>query len=340
VVALGFLLASRPRIPRRLLAATLAVVLVCWSFPLVQEATHRPGNVEDIVEAATLGEPTLGPATGWYSVVHAVGVPPWWLQGPRDPFARLAEVAYAPPAASTATAALVLAALAGVAIAGFRSRRRELAAAALIALGLMIALALVAASTPKSVFGVVGYTLWWGSPAGMFSWLVLGWSAVAFGGAAAVRATRLRVPARIATGVALLGVVAAGVIVAARGKPDRLEPVFQPARTIAARVRDQTPPGGTILLTGPRTPMGFDLQGVIAYALRGGGTPFVTSNLPGIGTRYAASRHAHERVMLVVERPRPGRPAGPVIARVAMGGPTDAPPPERARRTVIVTLAP
>jgi hypothetical protein len=61
------------------------------------------GNVERIVDVATSGKPTLGPAAGWHSVV-----------------------------------------------AGLRSGRRELAAAAMMALGMLLALGLVAPGTPSA----------------------------------------------------------------------------------------------------------------------------------------------------------------------------------------------
>ena len=339
--ALGLLLATRPSIPRRWVAATLAVGLVCWSLPIAQEVTHRPGNVEGIVEAATIGHPTLGADAGWHSVARTVGVPPWWLRGPRIPFVRLADVTYAPSAASTATAALALVALAWVALAGLRSRRRELAAAALLALGLMASVALVAARTPSADFSVVAYTLWWASPAGMFAWLVLAFAAARAARArlpARIPAAPARIPARIPAAAALLAVAAVGGVVAEHGKPDRLEPEFKPARTIAARV-GETPPGGTLLVTGPRTFDGLDVEGVVAYALRRGGLRFVTSILPGIGTRYDPGAHPHARRMEVVMLPRPGQLRGRVIARVLLGGPRDAPAPLRAPRPVVVTLA-
>jgi hypothetical protein len=154
------------------------------------------------------------------------------------------------------------------------------------------------------------------------------------------RARSLRVPARAATAAALLAVAAVGAVVAAHGKPNRLEPLFHPAHTMAARLDADTPPGGAVLVTGPRTFMGLDLEGVVAYALRRRGVPFVTSNLPGIGTRYDPRRHPHDRVMAVSERLRPAPVRGRVIARVMLPGPRDAPPAERAPRPVVVTLVP
>ena len=346
VVGLGFLAASRPAIPRRRLAATLAIVVVCWSLPLAEQAVHRPGNIARTFQVATANTPTLGAAAGWHAVVHAVGLPAWWFQGPRSPLARLIDVNYAPGAVATATAVLALLALAGVALAALRSRRRDLAAAALIALGLMLALALVTASTPteNGLFGVISYTLWWAAPAGMFGWLVLGLAAATFLPARIPGPARLRLAAagrRIAVVVGVAAVAAIGAVVASHGRPNRLERAFGPARRIADRVRARTPPGATVLIVGsPATEVGTDLVGVVAYALRGDGVPFVVGSLPGIGTRYDPGRHRYGRRIDLIERPTPAQAGGDVLARVVLDGvPSDAPPRQRAARTVVVKLS-
>ena len=346
----GLLAASRPRIPRRWLVATLAVAIVCWSFPVVEEAIHRPGNVERIVRTATAGKPRLGAADGWHSVVRAVGVAPWWIRPPRAPFTRLAEVGYAAPGLSTATAVLALLALAAVAVAGLRARRRELAAGALLALGLMISLLAVAASTPTSadLFNVIAYTLWWASPAGMFAWLVLGFAAVTLLAPArrleALRARwraqrpLARLPAAAGAAAGVLGVAAVGALVAAGGKPDRLEHLFRPARTIVDRVRAEAPAGRGVLVTGAADEVGFNVQSAVVYALRSDGVRFV-SRLQGLGTHNDPGRHPHDSVMEVADR-RGGAPGpGRVIARVTLVDvPADALPSERGPRPVVVTL--
>jgi hypothetical protein len=345
VVALGFLAASRPSIPRRWLVATAAVVLVCWSFPVAEEAVHRPGNLERIVQVATTGTSKFGAAAGWHAVVHSAGIPPWWLRSPRVPFARLAEVTYAPDDASSASAVALILALIGVAVVAFRARRRDLAAAAVLALALLLSIGVVTASTPTShgLFAVIYYTLWWAAPAGMFAWLVLGFGACALAvESGLLRRVRARLVApgsrvRSAAAVAaVVGVAAVAGVVASSGEPDRLEHAFRPARTIVDRVRTQTPPGGTVLVTGSPDEIGVDLQGAVAYALRSSGVPFVVSSLPGIGTRYDPARHPHDRSMAVTDRPARG---GREIARVVLVDvPADAPSGGRGPRTVLVTL--
>jgi hypothetical protein len=347
-VTLAFFLTSRPQIPRKWLLGTLAVVIVCWSFPLAEEAVRRPGNFERIAQAATADSQRYGAAAGWHSVVRAIGLPPWWLRAPRAPFSRVTDVNTTPSALSIASAALVLALLAVAAAAALRSGRRELAAAALMALALMAALLLVTASTPSSqnLFAVIAYTLWWAAPAGMFAWLVLGYAAAVLlrGRRPFEVLERLAVPAAAA---GLLAVVAVGALVALAERPDRLERAFDPAGTIVDRVRAAAPTGHTVFITGSATEMGEDLLGSVAYGLRRSGIPFVVSTLPGIGTRYDPARHPHDSVLTVDER-RPG--AGPLphpvpagareIARVTLAGvPADAPPDQRGTRAVVVTFA-
>jgi hypothetical protein len=292
-------------------------------------------------------------------VVRAVGVPPWWLRAPRAPFSRVGDVNDSPGALSIATAALVLALLATTAAISLRRGRRDLAAAALIALALMGALLLVTASTPntQNLFAVIAYTIWWAAPAGMFVWLVLGYAAVvaiAAGRRREFDALRGRVPGAagrvpVAAVAGLAAAVAVGVLVAVEERPDRLEKAFHPAGTIIDRVRGSAQAGHTVLIAGSPTEMGENLLGSVAYALRRSGVPFVVESLPGIGTRYSPASHPHDSTLTVEER-RPGVGALPVpapaanareIARVTLSGvPADAPPDQRGTRPVVVTLFP
>src|SRR5438477_350646 len=95
------------------------------------------------------------------------------------------------------------------------SMRRWVAAAVLVALIICAALAVVTARTPAKphLEATLGYTLWWGSPAGMFVWLVLGW------GALALPRPRLRVSPirvhRLAAALGVAGVIGAGAAVGA-----------------------------------------------------------------------------------------------------------------------------
>jgi hypothetical protein len=175
VGVIGLVLTRRPPLPWVL--AAVAVLLVCWSAPLVEQAKERPGNLVLLGRAAFADEPTAGIDTGWHAVVRTVGVRPWWLQDPDDPVQRARQLRRDPGALATVTAILILAGLVAAAIAGWRRRRFDVLTAAALALVLCAALAQVAASTPTATYDTLGYTLRWSSPAGMFVWLALGWAA-------------------------------------------------------------------------------------------------------------------------------------------------------------------
>jgi hypothetical protein len=334
-VAIGFLARSRQTVPRRWLWGTLAIVAVCWALPVAEEAVHRPGNFERIAEAATAVKQSYGAPGGFHSVVHAVGVPPWWLQAPRTPFGRLAEVVQTPTSFQTATAALALVMLGALTVFAIRFHRRDVAAGAVLSLLVMGSLFAVTASSPSHgpLLVVISYTIWWASPAGMFAWLTVGfgWAALALG---AERLSALRAQA-IPAAAGLVAVLAIGAVVAVGENRNRLEPLFAPASAIGDRVRAVTSPGDTVLITGDSNELATDLQSAVAYAMCGSGLRFVVSSLPGIGTRYDPGKHPHTSVMTVTVHPPPGIR---VIAReVVVNAPADAPP---NRRTFYVTLGP
>jgi hypothetical protein len=339
VPALGFLVLSRPAVPRRWIWASLAVLAVCWALPLADEVVHRPGNAERIVQAATAVDRSYGASGGFHSVVHAIGIPPWWLQAPRTPFGRLAEVIEDPAPFAVATALSILAVLCALVVVALRRGRRDVALPAVLALTAMLGLFAVTASSPSHgpLLVVISYTIWWACPAGMFTWLVLAFgTARTFLGAG--RGLARVTPAAGRGRPALVGVVAVaaiGGVVAADQNRDRLEPLFAPAGRIADEVRSGTPAGTTVFITGDTNEVANDLQSAVAYALRGSGRPFVTRSLPGIGTRYDPGRHRYDSVMTVTEHPSAG---ARVIAREeVVNAPLGAPP---ARRTFFVTLTP
>ncbi|MEA2397423.1 MAG: hypothetical protein QOK25_979 [Thermoleophilaceae bacterium] len=349
-VAGGFLVAMGPRVPRRWIAGTAAIVLVCWSLPLAEEVVDRPGNLERIVQVATAHGSRFGWTDGWYAVVRTIGFPPWWLRSPRIPFDRLGDVVIAPGVVATTSAVAGLAGLVGLAAIGLRSGRKQLAAPALLALGLLGAVAAVTASTPsaRALFGVIGYTLWWASPAGMFCWLVLGYGAVVLCGrghwlapwrehARALRGWRVSA----AVGAAGIATVAAiGAVAATRGRPDRVEPIYRPTRTVIDRVRQALPPGRTVLLTGSSTEVPWNVRTGLAYGLRASEREFVASLL-GIGAHHNPRRHPHDAVVTVVEQGAKLPRGSYVVARVKVGRvPPDQPQTRESRpREVVVTLS-
>ena len=130
----------------------------------------------------------------------------------------------------------LLAALALAGLIGAVRRRWDLAAAALIGLGLCAAIGIEAASNPSAqlLAETLGYTMWWGSELGFWVWLIVAWALwLALVGLSrpALRAL-LPAPARPPRGAAVVG--------AARCRRARLtdEPRWSGSRW-AARLRDR-----------------------------------------------------------------------------------------------------
>ncbi|HUB77109.1 MAG TPA: hypothetical protein VL977_08625, partial [Solirubrobacteraceae bacterium] len=131
-------------LPRRVVwrwaaAATVALGL-CWSAPLIDEVEHDPGNLSLIVATVHDRGPTLGPRVGYYAVVRAIGVTPWFLSAPRSEWSRKNSVRETPPPGQAATALALIAGLALIALLAAARRRIDLAAAALIGLGMCLGL--------------------------------------------------------------------------------------------------------------------------------------------------------------------------------------------------------
>jgi hypothetical protein len=352
VAVAGLLTAARSgrasgRVGRWALAA-VAAGLVCWSAPLAEQAVHRPGNLVLLARAGNASDPTLGGTVGVRALVRAVGVPPWWLRPPRTALERIGDLSTRPGAPAIVSAVLVLGGLAAALAAGLRRRRRDVAAACALALTLCGALALAAASVPQSAFGTVGYSLWWGSVAGMWAWIALGWSA------AVLLLRPRRVPASRpraagAAGVAAVAAVAAAVAVGAGPRGDSYpgDETYARMREVDERVRAAVPasaPGGPVFVDGAYADdlfVGAGFQLGILYELRRHGArvtaPDHLSRL--LGPRYETDGGPPRAVVHVAVDDAP-RPPGRVLARVAVDprdrdNPfADAPP----RRTVTVTL--
>jgi hypothetical protein len=335
--------ASREPIRRWVIAAAL-VAAVCWSAPLLDQAIHRPGNFVVLGRTAEAQKSTLGSSAGLRAVVRAVGVPPWWLRPAPDPVVRLHELSGRPPdppgALAIGSCVLIIGAVFATVLLGRRRRRWDIVAAGTISLVLCATLALAIASTPTkdNLFLSVGYTSWWGSPAGMWVWLTLGWSVVALG-LPGRRLAALRLP-RIAPaiGVAVAGIVA--VLIAASAGPDPLKPAFRPMRTIIDGIDARVPQHRRVFVDSAATYTGIDFQPAVVLALRRRGTPVVTAALlPALGQQYNPSR-GYDDVLRIDEGDRPAPPGGRVIARVSVPR-AHAPGELRpAQGRVTVTLVP
>ncbi len=173
-------------------SATALVAVLCWSATIDGQLTEHPGNLTLVAESATKQKATLGEEVGWHAVVHAVGIVPWWLQTPKSRWQRKHEVRSKPSALATNSTIAMLAALVLVSALALVRRRRDVATLALSALVLCPALAAVAASTPtpRRLSATLGYTMWWGSQAGMIVWLALAWVLLLVLGWAVRRAAR------------------------------------------------------------------------------------------------------------------------------------------------------
>ncbi len=294
---------------------TLAVLLLCWSAPLIDQATNDPGNLSVLADSASSGDPELGPAAGRRAVANTIGVRPWWLREDRDTLQRIGDLATDPRWFTTLSAGLLLAVLAAIVLAGALRRRVEVAAAGGIALGLCAAIYLAAANTPENSVATVAYTLRWASPAGMAVWLLAGWSI-----ATLLPAPALAAPRRVATAGAVGLAALAAVTVAAAENPPRGEP-YEGMRAIIDRIEDQVPvEGGTGIESSSSAPtfaMALELQVGVVYWLRRSGRDPVT--LPEVADRltpeYAeGTRRRVIHLAVDVAPPPGGRPIADIRA--------------------------
>ena len=339
-------------------AAGLLVIAVCWSGPLIDELEHSPGNLSAIVAAAQLHEPKEGPVVGWHAVVRAVGIPPWWLTAPSAPFTRFREVRTAPGHLAVLSTLALLAGLCALLLAGLARDRLDLAAGAGIGIALALALFAVAAATPAGidVSHSLGYTMWWGSQAGMWVWLMLGYggmsllrgrlttrastrarptwaasrlAAAGFSGAPArFRRAGARVPHKpLLAGLVLL--FGAGAVVAAGQGADQDQRKYHPIATINARlIATLRPSVHTVLALGSPDSAAFDIRTAADLALRRHGLrvldPSAAIRLNG---SYARASSGYQAVVCVSDET--GHAAGRVLGTFS----------RPALPTITVTLA-
>jgi hypothetical protein len=296
---------------RTWLIAALAVGLVCWSFPLIDQAVHRPGNLVLLARAATTDQATLGWHVGWHAMAHTIGVVPWWLEGPRSALEWIADLGRGVGFLATVTTLLVLAGLVAVLVLGWRRRRPEVWAVGVLGLVLALAVASDAASTPNDQLATVSYTLRWTSPAGMCVWLSLGWALLEL----APRPARLPelppAPAAMA-GAAVAGAVAVAVAVAA-------DPVGQPyreQREFDERVTAALPDSGTTRVDAADL-YASSFQSGLVYWLRHEGRAVISPDmLKPLGTDYARGDYDRVVRVQVQDAGKFQTPPGRLIARL------------------------
>jgi hypothetical protein len=304
------------------------VALACWAPPAIDQLDGSPGNLTLLVRAAEQRGPTLGAGVGWHAVERSIGARPWWLYVPASPWQRKREVRADSGTLRSASTIALLAALVLVALGGARRRRVDVAAAALIGLGLCAAIGLQAASNPsgRTLAATLGYTLWWGSEVGLWVWLTLFWAAwlAMFGvlrkrrrrgsprarraatywrleGVTRVRASRLAWPLAWTGGLVL--VLAAGIAVAASGRPDSHVYQYRAINVLGEALERATRPGETLAYhPGPLDPGTQPIEPTLRFLLvRHGVRPLTDGALPRLGSYYFEDDRAVSGVVFVAD---------------------------------------
>ncbi|MGA2470142.1 MAG: hypothetical protein ABSG64_05580 [Solirubrobacteraceae bacterium] len=255
-----------PRVLWRWVLIGVVAAGVCWSFPIIDEVEHSPGNLTLIARTVHDRGTTLGPRIGWNAVVRAIGLQPWWLTDPKSEWSRKVSVRTTPSSGSVDSALLMLVALAAIALLAPLRRRLDLCAAALIGLAMCLGLGANAANTPVAplLAGTLGYTMWWGSQLGLWVWLILAWSLYCLLAglvrnaawprlAPRLSASTLRLPrfapllaATLATLAGLGATVAVGQAVAAKERPDSHAKEYAPIAEVGRALDAAIAPHQTI----------------------------------------------------------------------------------------------
>jgi hypothetical protein len=279
--------------------AAVLMGLACWTPPVIDEVRHNPGNLAVLRAAATADEPKLGLAAGARAVVHTVGAPPWWLQAPRQPLERIVDVSTRPGGLMIVSALLAVSGLAAITLLGLRRRRHDVVVAGLLGLTALAAVAVEVASTPTESADALYYTLRWASVAGMFVWLVVGWSLGTLLAGTPLRAPH---PRLVALGVAATAAVA-GVVAFAADPPT--EP-YRPVRAATDRVVDDMTADGAVRVdSSGGLFLAVQFQAGIVYSLRRDGHKVVAPGISNLLGRAYANSDYERLVRVDVDGPPP-----------------------------------
>jgi hypothetical protein len=310
---------ARPRVWRWALAAGV-VLAICWTPPVVDQVAHE-GNFAHVLQAATERKSSLGATVGLHAVVRTVGLRPWWLVRPTDPFARKRDVRRPASSVANVSAALILGWLLLAFALAIRRRRGDVAAGAAIALMLCLAVWSIASATPtkRMLAETLGYTLWSATTVGMFVWLMALWAGVVLTGAdarlsegvtALAQRARWRPGAWQPVGSALACVAAvalaglAGGVGAASGEPDEHAFEFAALKTINSRL-GAVPRGHSVYLNARLDGLITPLRPEMTYELRRRGVRAL-----GVGAHfrtgywYERSKHPYDYVVWVYDNRR------------------------------------
>ena len=162
---------------------------------------------------------------------------------------------------------LLLCALVGLVALGLWRRRVDVWSGALISLALCATLAAVAASTPDTrlLAATLGYTLWWGSPAGMFVWLFTAFAAVSL---LAPRPLLSGRSPRLVGAVGIAAVALCALAVAAGQRSDEHLQEYRPLKTMFTALDRRVPAGRTVLLLSRLGDETFRFKMAARFALR------------------------------------------------------------------------
>ncbi len=310
---------DEPRAVRRWLIAACAVFAVCWIAPAIDQLVHRPGNLVALARTVVTGAAPVGPVNGWHVLAKAIGIPPWWITNE-------AAAPHPPPplggglgAFQQISAALIFAGLVAAAWVAVRRGRRDVAAAAAIAIWVSAAVALASAGTPQRLAGTLAYTIRWANPAGMFVWLALGWSAVTL----APRAAGVSRPRLVLGAMAMAAVAGVAVWAATTVRDDVHGPEYRPLRRLISLVRARVPDRGAIRVdpASPITLTNLSYETALVYGLRRRGQRVVTRSAVKFGKQYEPHRTRYRWILFI----RAGAAGDPfprgLIARVPVRTP-------------------
>jgi hypothetical protein len=317
--------------------AALAVLLLCWTPPAIDQVAHG-GNFGLVVKAATERKTALGSSVGVHAVVRTVGITPWWLTRPSEPFVRKYDVRRPSSALANVSTAVILGWLLLATALAIRRRRQDVAAGAVLALALCAAVWSIAKATPTShlLSATLGYTLWSATTVGMFVWLMALWTAVVLSGAGAL-STRarasLREPARGRPGARALGLALgaaavlalaglAGGVGAAAGTGDEHAFEFPALKTINSRL-GAVPAGHSVFLNARLDGLITPLRPEITYDLRRRGVRALGNGAYlRTGHWYERAEHPYDYVVWVYDNNRlPARGARVIaVASIESGG--------------------
>jgi len=168
---MGILRRGRP-VRHRWWVAGIAIGVICWAAPLVQQFTGHPGNISSILEVGR-GQSSVGGGSALRIVAMAASPSPIWLAHLPSGFSSEIALAYAH---GPSFGIGVLALLAAIAAVSWWTGRRDLATLAVVTDASLAAMAISAARLPTHNVISLGYLLdsqWF---LGVLVWATVVWA--------------------------------------------------------------------------------------------------------------------------------------------------------------------